>query len=424
MHVILPKNSPANWQNIQNDGTIDTFAKVNFLNSNSLQISGEGVIILPNNTILEVSKDSNMFVQITKEVYTALNDGGVNSYYYDDGRDKRELILDSSDIVLPILFFIGKAATSIGLKILSSWIYNRWIKPDEKQPPTIKVEYVEIEKEGSVSRWRFVEGSALEVKELLLKESRLLSNNNLSEEEISLSGKNEINSELSWWDSHRKNSAETALHEANQLVKTAEEFMKSDKNLQSESFLRQSLSKAREAVLWEPENLAHIKNLHEVGRKVHDMFGCQITFKEEKYWVDCPVMLSHSKGGFSIGASGKAICSICNKDIFNCSHVKGKIYDGVLTNKSHEICNICSEKECIHVEGEVHDGVRAFAIVTEWLLDHISLVENPANPLCVVQEYSVSKSEFLAELPKDEVNRVVYGETIIQCNHCTTCNGT
>lgn len=424
MHIVIAGNSPAEWQDVQNDGNIETFAKLNLLNSKSLQISGEGVIILPNNTLLEISKDSNMFVQITKEVYTALNDGGVKSYYYDDGREKRELILDSSDIVLPILFFIGTAATSVGLGILSSWIYDRWIKPDEKRPPSIKVEYVEIEKEGSVSRWRTIEGSALEVKELLIEESILLNNDKSANENVPLLARNELEPDVSLWDSNRRKSADAALHEANQLIKGAEEFIKNQNKSKAESFLRQSLAKAREAVLWEPENMVHKKNLHEIGRRVHDMFGCQISYKEEKYWVDCPVMLSHSKGGFSVGGSGKAICSICSEEIFNCPHVKGQIYDGVLARHSHEICSICGEKECVHTDGEIYDGVNAFAIVTELLLDHVSFVENPANPLCVIQGYSVSKSEMLEILPKDERDRVVYGETVIHCHHCMDCDGT
>ncbi|MCD5401570.1 hypothetical protein LR013_03130 [candidate division NPL-UPA2 bacterium] len=168
----LSKNSLAKWQDVPNDGSLDTFAKLTYLNSQSLRLTEPGVIVLPNNAILaKVSRDKNLFTQTTKDVLVVLQDGGVQTRLYDDGREKRELILDSADVIPPILLFLGNAAVSVGLGILASWIYDRWIKTDAKRPPSIRAEYAEIDRHGTVVRWRRIEGPVTEVQRLLSEES-------------------------------------------------------------------------------------------------------------------------------------------------------------------------------------------------------------------------------------------------------------
>ena len=420
----LPKKSLAKWQDIPNDSSLDTFAKLTYVSPDKLRLTEPGVVILPNNAMLaEVSKDKNLFTQTTKDVLVALRDGGVQARLYDDGREKRELVLDSADVILPILLFLGKAAVSLGLGILASWIYDRWIKTDAKQPPSVRVEYVEIDEHGTVVRWRRIEGPVLEIQHLLSEEARILAKQDSANKAESFTIVHEKETGESWWASHCKNSAHAALVVARDLIQEAEEAIGRKKIDVAETLYRRSLVKIREALLWEPGEKSHGKYLHDVGRQIHDIFGCQVEFKDGLYWVMCPVMLSHSRGGFSIGGSGKAVCSICGKDIFDCPHVKGQTYDGVVARRHHNTCNICGQRECNHKEGEAYNAVRAFAIVTELNLDHVSFVQNPANPLCVVYRYSVPKSDLLEMLPQDERDRVIYGETIIHCHHCLICNG-
>ncbi|MCK4354708.1 MAG: hypothetical protein KAW83_05585 [Dehalococcoidia bacterium] len=420
----LSKKSLAKWQDMPNDGSLDTFAKLTYLSSDTLRLTEPGVTILPNNAILaEISKDKNLFTQTTKDVLVALQDGGVQAHLYDDGREKRELILDSADVILPILLFLGKAAATVGLGILASWIYDRWIKTGAKRPPSVRAEYVEIGQHRTVVRWRRIEGQVPEIQRLLSEEAQILAKQDSANRVESSATVHEKAAGESWWTSHCKNSAHAALAVANDLIQEAEEAISRKKMDVAETLYRRSLGKIREALLWEPEEKSHSKYLHDVGRQIHGIFGCQLEFKDGLYWVKCPVMLSHSKGGFSIGGSGNAICSICGNDIFDCPHVKGNTYDGVVAKRHYDICNICGQQECNHKEGETYKGVRAFAIVTELNLDHVSFVQNPANPLCVVHGYSVPKSDLLEMLPEDERNRVIYGETIIHCSHCLTCKG-
>jgi len=122
----LLKNSMPKWLDIPNDGTLDNFAHLNYLNSQSLRLKKPGVIILPNNTILaDMPKENNLFTQTSKDVLEAFQSGGVEAQLYDDNRDKYELILDSADVILPILLFLGKMVASVGLRILANWIYDR-----------------------------------------------------------------------------------------------------------------------------------------------------------------------------------------------------------------------------------------------------------------------------------------------------------
>ena len=77
------KESPAKWHDVPNDGSLNTFAKLTNLSYQSLQLAEQEVAILPNNTILaEVSKDSNLFAQTTKDVLVALRDSGVQANTY------------------------------------------------------------------------------------------------------------------------------------------------------------------------------------------------------------------------------------------------------------------------------------------------------------------------------------------------------
>jgi hypothetical protein len=364
-----------------------------------------------------------LFAQTTKDVIVVLQDGGVQAHLYDDGREKRELILDSADVILPILLFLGNAAASVGLGILASWIYDRWIKSDAKRPPSIRAEYVEVDHHGTVVRWRRIEGPVTEVQRVLSEESQVLAKEDSANRIEASTTVSEKVLEESWWVSHCKNSADAVLAVVRDLIQEAEEAINKKKMDVAEILFRRSLVKIREALLWEPKEKAYSKYLHDVGRRIHNIFGCQLEFKDGLYWVTCPVMLSHSKGGFSIGGSGKAICSICSKDIFDCPHVKGHTYNGVVAKRHHDICNICGQRKCEHKEGETYNGVQAFAIVVELDLDHVSFVQNPANPLCVVHSYSVPKSDLLDMLPEDERDRVIYGETIIHCHHCLICKG-
>jgi len=214
------------------------------------------------------------------------------------------------------------------------------------------------------------------------------------------------------------------LERAEELIKTAEARLKKKKLKEAEKYFRESLTPLREAFLLDNKNTARRKYLHEVGKRIHDIFGCVMEFRDGSYWANCPVGLSHMNMGFSIAASGKSICSICGQDSLDCPHLRGEKYDDVVACRIDGICNICTERYCDHLAGQVFNGVRAFSIMTKVLtLDHVALVENPGNPLCVVQGVSLGRKDMLERLPANEHHQFVYGKTIVFCHHCLECDG-
>ena len=220
-----------------------------------------------------------------------------------------------------------------------------------------------------------------------------------------------------------KHQSQKRLAEAQALITRAKVAYRQGQQPAAESLCRESLQKLREAHLFEPTDPMHRQRLHEAGRMVHDTFGCHLEFREGSYWVNCPVLLSHSEVGLSIGGSAKVICSICGQDNFICPHVKGRRYNGVVATRWLGLCSICLERDCSHSAGEIHDGIEACGIVTEIALDHVALVQNPANPLCVIESHSLTESDLLRSLPKEGRESFVYGETIVDCHHCRICKG-
>lgn len=417
------KNSFPEWHEIPNDGCLKTFDEQTDLHTCSLQFSRDNAIVLPNTKkSVADSEGSILFAQTAKEVLQILTEGGLRASLYDDGREKREIVRKSAEVVLPVLLFIGNAAASIGMSVLASWIYDRFRK-NETTKPVIKVEYLEIDEEKGINRWRKIEGSADEVRKLLITESQRLVRDSPANSSDLLIDNDKSPSDESWWSSYRKNSAHEALSNAKDLIKQAEDAREEKKKDISEKLYRNSLAKIREALLWEPKKKEHSKYLHEVGRRVNELFGCELEFKDGMYWVTCPVMLSHTQGGFSIGGSGKTLCSVCGKEMLECPHAKGNTYDGIIAKRHYNICNICGQEKCGHVEGETYDGVRAFGILVDLDVEEISYVSNPANPLCVIREHSISKSELFELLPEQEREQLNYGETTINCHHCRICKG-
>jgi len=221
----------------------------------------------------------------------------------------------------------------------------------------------------------------------------------------------------------QKSDAEEKIAEAQELISSAKTAYNQGERRAAESLCRDSLKKLREASLLDESEPSHRRRLHDVGKMVHDTFGCHLDFREGTYWIDCPVLLSHTQIGFSIGGSADVICSICGQDNFICPHVKGRRYDNIAANRWLGYCSICLKQDCGHKLGEIHNDVEAIGIVTDIELDHVSLVKNPANPLCVVECRAVGKDELTSLLPAEGIESFVYGETIVDCHHCRVCGG-
>jgi hypothetical protein len=403
------------WEEIPNDGTLAAVAEKLGITAENLP-TGEGAVVLPRNRFFAEPETSvNLYPSGTKELAHALTSGGINTRIYKDERDSKDLLLKSADILLPILMFIGTSAASVGLNILSSWIYDRFKAKEASKELTIKVEYIQADASGRIQRWRKVEGPASAVVELLSVKSRA-EKGNKTQEPNRLSADEELREKSNY----SQQESRIAREVGDELIEESRSQSCTDK-LSAETLARKALKKLRESYLWEPSEENRVY-LHRAGLYVHDTFGCKLEYADGQYWVSCPVLLSHSNMGFSIGGAGKTICSICGETMFSCPHLKGGVYNQVVARRMDGICSICWKRQCPHVEGEQYDGVSAFGIVVEISLDHISMVENPANPLCVVQRYSLSRAELAEVLPDGSEAKLLDGQEVY-CHHCVSCYG-
>jgi len=398
------------WTELPHDGSLADFAQRNHLDRDKL--TPHGVLILPYNTMLSSERGVDVFPAMTKEVLATLNDNGVTAELY-DARARQTLVRKSADILLPILLFAGNAVVSVGLNLLASWIYERYAT--HRVPGKLRVEYAELGETGRVVRWRRVEGLADQVCALLREEAGTSS---------LTPGVSHAKNAPPASEEHGRLQAEIASAAANELIREADHLLKTGRADVSEGLYRRALRKLREAMLWAPNECERRAYLHKIGARIHDQFGCTVPLRDGTYSVECPVLLSHARGGFSVGGSAQSTCSICGQDSLTCPHQNGHRYDHVLARRvSSALCNICGEQDCHHVQGTTYDGVRAFSIITEMRIDEVSLVDRPANPLAVIERYTLSASDVSSMLSAHEHDSFVYGTTILACHHCKRCAG-
>jgi hypothetical protein len=218
------------------------------------------------------------------------------------------------------------------------------------------------------------------------------------------------------------NKMNSEFSEANELWAKGQSQLREGKKQEAQTTMRASLQRLRDAFHITSEDKAISRLLHQRGRTVHDLFGCSIRMAGQTYYVECPVMLSHTKLGFSVGGFANAICSICGKDPWDCEHIRGFKYNHIRAQKIGGVCNICLKENCNHQIGEIYDNVQAVHIITKLELDHVSLVENPANPLARIHMYTLSPEEVRETLPDSEKALFVPGKTVIHCHHCVECS--
>jgi len=203
-------HDPLCWEEIPNDGSLNSFAQLNQLDPEQLA-STEGLLLLPRNPELPTRTTGiEVFPSVTKELNTAFQDAGIESALYGEESTRRELVRKSADILLPILLFFSDPAAQLGLNILANWIYDRWVKSDTPTP-SIKAEYAEVTSDGVVARWRRVEGPADQVCKLLQQESQALTTSRTSVPTLPEEGNN-------WWKEHSREQANAALTVASELI--------------------------------------------------------------------------------------------------------------------------------------------------------------------------------------------------------------
>ena len=176
---------------------------------------------------------------------------------------------------------------------------------------------------------------------------------------------------------------------------------------------------------YKESRVAIASNMHNIGRIIHNTFGCTLDFDGENYYQSCPNFLLHKDFGFSIRAIAKYGCSVCKKPVVECDHISGKEYD-VICEKFEIGCNICNSekntKECLHQNGANYT-IKCQQITTHLDVITFDLVKEPDLVYTRIVKIPIEKNHILQQAAKENVADFIYGETPVHCHHCIECNG-
>ncbi|MGX5359011.1 hypothetical protein [Kocuria sp. KH4] len=115
------------------------------------------------------------------------------------------------------------------------------------------------------------------------------------------------------------------------------------------------------------------------------LFGCPIVLRDDQYWSDCPINMSHLRMGVSPGFVSDFECSICGELVEDCDHQMGQPYSKVAGRTGEGKCIICDSVDCEHPEGEVF-LVQAHARARNIKPSEVSFVARPRYPLSRIVE--------------------------------------
>ena len=154
--------------------TLEEFARAAHLDPDSLKAMGGDVAVLPLN-IFASDTAGNLFPPFTKEIIFRLQSENLKVARYSDRRESRTLVLDSADIYLPIVRFIGEGVATVALGVLAAWIYDRWISQKESRGLRIHLTYLYLKVGSLIIQSRKIEGPASEVHKIVSAASKLFS---------------------------------------------------------------------------------------------------------------------------------------------------------------------------------------------------------------------------------------------------------
>jgi hypothetical protein len=122
-----------------------------------------GALVLP----AAANEKHLAFAAYSREIADTLSSRGLPACLYDDGRERRDLIRKSADVILPVLAVVGEAALAISCGVIGAWIYDRFLRGASKEQPTIQVEILSVDlAAGAITKHR-IKGPAGDVQRLL-----------------------------------------------------------------------------------------------------------------------------------------------------------------------------------------------------------------------------------------------------------------
>jgi len=138
--------------------------------------------------------------------------------------------------------------------------------------------------------------------------------------------------------------------------------------------------------------------MHRIGRWTRRTFGCHLELDGNQYFETCPIQMAHRRMGFSPAFVADRICSICDQDLSQCEHRRGRSYWVRGVPGPDGYCRVCHTTECKHRPDRLYRA-QVISIVKEVTeLVEVSVVNRPAQPSARPTRISVSSSDLRAAL--------------------------
>lgn len=127
--------------------------------------------------------------------------------------------------------------------------------------------------------------------------------------------------------------------------------------------------------------------IHRAAFVKRGLFGCPIVLRDDEYWSDCPINISHLRMGVSAGLVSDFDCSVCGELVEDCDHQMGQPYPKTAERTAEDTCTICGSGDCEHPAGEIF-LVQAQANARNIRTGEVSFVARPRYPLARIVEMS------------------------------------
>jgi hypothetical protein len=156
-----------------------------------------------------------------------------------------------------------------------------------------------------------------------------------------------------------------------------------------EPHIKKSVVAAMEALNYLEDN----ELMEEAHRAIHraafvrrGLFGCPIVLRDDEFWSECPINLSHLRMGVSAGFVSDFECSICDELVEDCDHQMGEFYPKTAERAIDGKCSLCGAADCEHPVGETV-LVQAYGNARNIAPGEVSFVPRPRYPLArIVRE--------------------------------------
>jgi hypothetical protein len=128
--------------------------------------------------------------------------------------------------------------------------------------------------------------------------------------------------------------------------------------------------------------------IHRAAFVRRGLFGCPIIFRDNDFWTDCSIRMSHIRIGMSAGLTSDFECSICGRLLEDCDHTMGETYEKVADRDGDGTCTVCTSMDCSHVVGLPYSTV-AYGNARDVVSHEVSMVARPRYPQARFTELSM-----------------------------------